>query len=327
MQTHALRLVRAVLADAVHRELIQRNPGEGIRIARGGPRVRDLSDDWLRQDEIEQLLACDRISMRDRTVFACAIGLALRLNDLKNIERAHVHLDSQVPGPHVQVWIQKSDKPHRVPIMPWVAPWIRAALDSSKGVRYLFPTSDGGRYTKFYDFGWGEKRGREVVDGKPRIRRVPCALERAGIKRRIRFHDLRGTTATHLALGSWGRVWSLTEIQHMLAHSDQRVTERYVRRAVDSLATAASATPGGASAPVTKNAPMENSRSHDRGCPAVALDMSQLAEIVDEYGAFLSERSQVRIPPGALFLNLILADECAGYVACVEAHGEFVTEE
>ena len=72
---------------------------------------------------------------------------------------------------------------------------------------------------------------------------------RAGVDHKIRFHDLRGTCATHLALGTWGRKWSLHKIQRMLAHADQRVTERYVRRAMDELATAAAETPGGPGCP------------------------------------------------------------------------------
>jgi integrase len=239
MQTHALRLVRAFLDDAVRREVIPRNPATGVRVALGGPSAKDLSDDWLRAGEIAALLGCEEIAIRDRTAYAAAIGLALRLNDLKSIELAHLHLDSEVPGPHVVVRIAKADgKLHRVPILPWLAPWLRAHVATlPEGSRYLFPNPDGERYAKFYDFGWAAK----LASGRPR---VPSALERAGVARRIRFHDLRGTTATMLSLGAWGRTWSLHEIQSMLAHSDQRVTERYVRRALDSLSDAARATPG-----------------------------------------------------------------------------------
>ena len=44
-------------------------------------------------------------------------------------------------------------------------------------------------------------------------------LKHAGIARKMRFHDLRGPTATHLALGTWwGRAWTLNEVQQFLAH-------------------------------------------------------------------------------------------------------------
>lgn len=248
MQIHALRIVRQVLAQATVDGLLASNPAADVGVAVGGQRPRDLSDDWLRADEIAKLLACGKISDRDRTVYACALGLALRLNDLKRIELAHVRLDDEVPGPHVQVWIEKSERWHRVPVLPWLLPWLRSHIATlERGERFLFPAPDG-VYGKSYDFGWSGRRQRLASGRGParstKLVTTPRVLEVVGVERRIRFHDLRGTTATHLALGTWGRVWSLQEVQQMLAHSDQRVTERYVRRAVDALATAAAGTLG-----------------------------------------------------------------------------------
>ncbi len=241
MQREALRLVRSVLADAIP-DVIDRNPADGVEVARGSVKPRDLSEDWLRWPEALALVGCEAIARRDRRAYACAIGLALRLNDLKSIEIEHIDLETQVPGPGIRVWIEKGQKWHRVPVMPWLAPLLREQLASlPAGARFLFPREDGDRYAKGYDFGWGDDRER---DEKGVVHREPSALERAGVRRRIRFHDLRGTCATHLALGTWGRTWSMHEIQSMLAHSDQRVTERYVRRAIDMLSEAAKATPG-----------------------------------------------------------------------------------
>lgn len=264
MQTHALRLVRAVLDVAVERELLARNPAHGVSVAVGARAPRDLSEDWLREDELGRLLACPALDLRDRTAYAVALGLALRLDDIKAIEVAHVELDARVPGPAVRVWIAKSQKWHRVPVLPWLAPWLRAHLATlPKGARYLFPAPDTkdtrvrgqARYGVSYDFGWAAKRERALVGrGKKRAvvdRTHPSALEIAGVKRKIRFHDLRGSTATHLALGTWGRRWALHEVQAMLAHSDSRVTERYVRRATDTLADAARDTPGCPRLPMT----------------------------------------------------------------------------
>lgn len=212
---------------------------------------RDLSEDWLRWPEVVQLLACEDLDERNRRAFACAIGLALRADDLLAVEVSRVELDCEVPGPGVSVWVGKSERWHRVPVMPWLAPIVRAQLDSlPAGARYLFPRPDGGRYAAGYDFGWAA----HVEAGKGRAPHRPGALERAGIARRVRFHDLRGTCATHLALGTWGRRWSIHEIQAMLAHSDPAVTTRYVRRAVDTLAAAARDTPGCPGLPIAATA-------------------------------------------------------------------------
>jgi len=254
MQREALRLLRGALDEGVRQELLKTNPAAEVGVAPGGPRPRDLSEDWLRADEIDRVLACGEINVFARTVFATAIGLALRLDDIKTIEVEHVALDAQVPGPHVRVWIQKSKKWHRVPIPAWLDPWLRAHLKTlPKKGKFLFPGADAERYGEGYDFGWAAHRERSRAKlGAERSTEIvvrPSTLARAGVKRKIRFHDLRGTTATHLALGTWGRTWSLHEIQMMLAHSDQRVTERYVRRAIDSLAQAMKATPGGPTFP------------------------------------------------------------------------------
>jgi integrase len=249
MQREALRLVRQALDEAVRLELVRQNVADTIKIRRGG-RVADLEDGWLRAPEIDQLLGCERIPLRNRTAYACAIGLALRLNDLKALRVEHVHLDAAVPGPHVRVWISKSERWHRVPIAAWLAPWLRAHLATlPPHATHVFVNADGDPYATHYDFAWAEKRERRMVGRGSKRQRVeqltPSALELAGLARRIRFHDLRGTCATHLALGTWGRTWSLHEIQSMLSHTDQRVTERYVRRAVDALATAMKGTTGG----------------------------------------------------------------------------------
>lgn len=244
MRKEALRLVRQCLDEAIRQEIIATNPANVVAVGKGG-RVKDVEDDWLRANEIDKVLACDALALRDRTAFACAIGLSLRSGDLKAIEVAHVHLDAVVPGPHVRVWVSKSEKWHNVPVLPWLKPWLEAHLATlPKSARWLFPADDRGqvRYGKHYTFNWAEK-----LDKTRKTRRA-SALELAGVERRIRFHDLRGTCATHLAIGTWGRTWSLHEIQRMLAHSDQRVTERYVRRALDMLAQAAAATPNGPAA-------------------------------------------------------------------------------
>jgi len=126
-------------------------------------------------------------------------------------------------------------------------PILRTHLQTlPEGAEWLFPNRRGKPYGKSYDFGWAEKRERRPdKDGRPVLHITPGALTRAGIDRKIRFHDLRGTAATILACGYWGKKWSLLEIQRMLAHSDQRVTQRYVRRANDMLDEAARDTLGG----------------------------------------------------------------------------------
>jgi integrase len=238
---NVMRLVRGVFDDAIARELIATNPAKLVRVK--AATSKNLDDDWLRADEIDLLLSCETIPENLRTAYACALGLALRQDDLRILRVEQVDLDATMrgePDPHVKVQMGKTDRWHRVPVLPWLAPRLRAHLEAlPKGCPWVFPSRSGQVYAAAYDFEWREKRDRQ----RDEVRL--SALHRAGVERKIRFHDLRGTCATHLALGTWGRQWSLREIQSMLAHSDQRVTERYVRRALDELAQAARETLGG----------------------------------------------------------------------------------
>jgi integrase len=66
------------------------------------------------------------------------------------------------------------------------------------------------------------------------------ASKRAGIKRRIRFHDLRHTCASHLVQGTWSPQWithalRLEEVKAWLDHSDIGVTQRYAHLAPDAI--------------------------------------------------------------------------------------------
>lgn len=272
---HALALVQMVIADAVAREIIGTNIADHARVK---VRSRDVREDWLRAHEIDALLGCENLCERDRAGYACAIGLGPRLNDLKKIRLSDVCLAAN--GPHVLMWINKSERQHRVPVLPWLRPHLERHIATlPEGSTLLFPGDDGEAYAPSFCFNWPAKKERT----KNGMRRRPSALEIARVDRKIRFHDLRGTTATHLALGTWGRRWSLVEIQQMLAHSDQRVTERYVKRALDHLDAAAAATRGGPSGGVPTTSPTAR---------ASAGNDSQA-------DGLLSRRSEIRILPGA----------------------------
>ncbi len=241
LQRHALRIVRQVLDEAVRLELIAKNPAAMVRVARSSSTSEGW--DWLRQDEIAALLGSPALSDRDRT--ACALGIfaGLRLNEIKSLRVADVLIDAEVPGPQLVIRFgvdggpTKSGRVRRVPILPPLAPFLRAHLATVRG-ELLFARSDGDAYGKDYDFGWAEKldRGKDL--------RTPGILERVGVERRVRFHDLRHSCGTHLAAGTWGRRWSAPEIKDFLGHSDLRVTERYIHTAGELLAAAARATPG-----------------------------------------------------------------------------------
>jgi hypothetical protein len=56
---------------------------------------------------------------------------------------------------------------------------------------------------------------------------LPEWLRLAGVKRRLRWHDLRHTCASSLVSGFWGPKWSLDEVRDHMGHSSVTVTEIY----------------------------------------------------------------------------------------------------
>ena len=91
--------------------------------------------------------------------------------------------------------------------------------------------------------------------------------KRAGIERRVRFHDLRHTCASHLLMGTWGVRLSIEEVSAWLGHSSTAVTQRYAHLAPDHLSARVGAalrgptgSPSAGSAVSSPNAqkPLEN---------------------------------------------------------------------
>jgi hypothetical protein len=86
-------------------------------------------------------------------------------------------------------------------------------------------------------FGWEDVKDRRAKGGQR-----PGARSRLGIERKVRFHDLRHTCASHLVMGTSGRRWSIEEVSKLLGHSDIQVTQRYAHLADTALHRAAAET-------------------------------------------------------------------------------------
>lgn len=243
---HALGLVRRCLAAAVHDdELIKENPADGVKLPR---RDEPESDGWtyLTQAEIDRLLGHPDMGAKPRSAFALAIYTGLRQGELAALEWQHVDLDPERPRIRVLgSWdgATKTTRTRRIALLPAA----RAALLAwwercGRPVSGLVWVAEGGvkragaRHSRGYDWGWADTR--DYTKGV-------CWLgwrRRAGIDRRVRFHDLRHTCASHLITGTWGRKWSLREVQEMLGHTNETVTERYAHLADGALDKAARAT-------------------------------------------------------------------------------------
>ena len=268
---NAINLVRAVLESAVERHIIHANPAAGVKVPR---RASVTHEPWtyLRGDELDALLACPRIPVRDRLWIAFAAGTGLREGEQFNLRLA----DLRVDGAHPEVTVRfgsakrgpKNTRGHKsrirhVPLFglglqaarAWLAHLPLYCPSNPHGL--VFPGPTGARRQP------GKHLHRTVrIDGKPRpLDPLPAYLEAAGITRSedeasVAWHSLRHTCATALVSGTWGRLWSLEEVKGLLGHKTISTTERYAHLAESALRTAAAETAGPTRKPTVSPRPV-----------------------------------------------------------------------
>lgn len=232
-------LMSVIFAEALTRGLIPSNPCLGIRLRK---RERATKEPWayLTLDEQRAVKACRAIPEADRDAILFAFGCGLRQGEQFNLRIDDVHVD----GPEPFVFVRfgspgeapKSGKCRRVPLFGDALDAARRQLVRVPSLpnRYelLFPSVTGGRRSVGKPLGRGVKIAGKWVDP------FHIHLAAAGAKK-IRWHDLRHTCGSSLAIGYWGRVWTLIEIRDMLGHSSVTITERYAHLADTVLKSAA----------------------------------------------------------------------------------------
>lgn len=215
---NALNLLRRCLADARREGRINANPAAGLEV----PRTVE-HDRWtvLAPREIAAALGCSAIPERYRQIYAVAIYTGLRAGELWGLRWERVHLDADPPCLEVAASYDGPPKSERgkrvVPLLPPAVDALRELRGKSPRIGLVWPAADGKCHRNGYDAAWTRMR------------------ERAGIKRRVRFHDLRHTCASALVSGAWGRAWRLDEVRDWLGHSSVTVTERYARFRPDAI--------------------------------------------------------------------------------------------
>lgn len=227
---HALGLLRRCIGEAVEDGHLEANVAEGVRIPKDA-QLEDPEVSYLGEDEVRTLLGSARLSLEQRVVFTLAVFAGLRQGELAGLDWDDVDLDRGVL--HVRRSWDTATKNRRRRIVP-LLPAARRALEA-------WPRGEGrvfGPYARGYDWGWADQ-----VDRANGICRLG-AWRIAGITRRLVFHDLRDTCATHLLSGTWGRSWTMQEVSALLGHSSIGVTERrYARFIPSALERAAAETP------------------------------------------------------------------------------------
>jgi integrase len=209
---NALNLLRVALAEAVDRELLESNPARDVKVHRSlAATDEDDLEGILVPDEQRKLLEAVPEKQRPLVAFALLTGLRqaeqwwLRHEDIGD---GFIMVRRSVGGKP-----PKGGRPRRAHLLE---PARRALELAPHGSPWVWPALRGGRRSD----GKAPKGWHQWVKA-------------AGIKRRIRWQDLRHTCATSLLAGWWGRKWSLDEVCSHLGHSSVTVTERYARKLQD----------------------------------------------------------------------------------------------
>lgn len=219
-------LLRYCLADAVRAEELAANPCAGAKL----PKPREAAWAFLTAAEVDAVeRGAAEVPEVSRRAFVVALRTGLRLGELLALRWGDVTLDGPLPSLDIRRSNGGRTKSGRSRLVPLTFPTALEALrmqladagaDPARDA-LVFPSPTGRQRSEGDDFGWGPRKRR---DG-PRVG-YRVAL---GIARRVRFHDLRHTLASHLVMGTWTETpLSVHDVAKWLGHSSVAVTEKYM---------------------------------------------------------------------------------------------------
>jgi integrase len=223
---NAMSLGRIICADVLEAELIEVNPFADMKIPKGyKPRQ---GEGWTILDPDEQIALLDAVDDDEYHLVAFALHTGLRNSELWNLRFEDIDLEAE----EVRVragkrGITKTGKVRRVPLLGLARQAAQWAFDNRR-----------------CDFVWPSPKAGEKRGDSSQPHRWHEWVKAAGIKRRVRFYDLRHTCATSLMAGWWGPKWAIDDVQQILGHSSAKMTERYAHLVDDSLQRAAKTTKG-----------------------------------------------------------------------------------
>lgn len=241
------------LRGSVHtifRRAMQRGRWPGMNPAAAVERLRVQQKvyDTLRAEEVPVVL--DHLNPCWRPLFATAVFTGMRKGELLGLKKTDVDLVAGAIAVR-RSYDHETTKSGRAELIPIAAPLRRFLIEAmfSSRSEYVFPAADGSmrpRNTKLQyvlaralaragmfqgylqvctRMGCGHRETAKDADQRdcPRCRFL---LSASGIPRHVRFHDLRGTTATLLARAGV----SIVVAQRILRHSDPRLTANIYSR-------------------------------------------------------------------------------------------------
>lgn len=220
--------IRVCMRDAVDSGVARRNPAARVIIP-PEPIIHEPWT-WLTLEEI-RIVTGERMPLELRLLVTAAIYTGLRKGELWGLRCEDLQLESDRPHAMIRRSYDGPTKSGRPRMVPLLRPAV-VALRELVGLTAARPNPLG--------------LVAPLRNGAMRAPGLPKHWHRwrvhAGVTRRVRWHDLRHTCASHLVQGSWGRVWRLEQIAQFLGHADISTTQRYAHLSPDGLHAVARAT-------------------------------------------------------------------------------------
>lgn len=232
-----LHVLRKCFHAAVEHDILESNPITDLHVPKRDARTEEAWT-YLTLGEQEALFSHSAIPEWFRLSVAFVVGAGLRGSEFRLLHLEDLHLDDPAPYLTVRYGSRrngklKAPKGRRIrhlPLLPVALDALRRWLEilptwaPRNPLGLAFPAQRGG-YRKLSHWpGWAKHLGA------------------AGIKRRVRPHDLRHTCGSALVSGMWGEPWALAEVRDFLGHRSIQETERYAHLAPEALNRSAAKT-------------------------------------------------------------------------------------
>jgi integrase len=252
-RVHCRNALRTFFEWALAKGFVRENPATDLPVRALRDQV-ETDEKWtyLSAKEIELVASCKAMPDETRDLFLFAIYTGMRQGELWALRWRNVFLDDEQPRVEVRRSHNRATKSRKMRPFPLLACAVeilqrQRARASHEPDDLVWPDHNGHQREEKTDAGWADRAGAKGA-------RVPGWKTLAGITRRVRFHDLRHTCASHLVMGTWGRAWSLKEVSEFIGHADTAMTERYAHLSPEHLHRAAAETRI-AAPPVVADAP------------------------------------------------------------------------
>lgn len=190
---------QSVNAIKFYLEQVLKHKREYIELER--PKQVQKLPQVLSLEEVKQIIKCTP-NLKHKTMLTTLYSAGLRMGELLNLKIGDIDSDG------MRIWVRegKGVKDRLTVLSPRLLTLLRTYYLQYKPKEYLFEGPDGGPY-----------RGSSVRKVLQR------AIVRAGIKKKIKPHDLRHSFATHLLENGT----NLRYIQTLLGHTSAKTTEIY----------------------------------------------------------------------------------------------------